>query len=296
MSRKVIVTCAVTGGAALGKNAQYVPITPAQIAGECIAAAKAGAAIAHVHVRDPATGAPSMELAYYRETVQRIRDSGVDLILNITTGPGARYAPPLDGSAGPGVKSPEARMVHVLELRPEICTLDVATMNFGPTSAIVNTPDHLRVMGRAIMQAGIKPELEVFDLGHLELAKELLKSGHLPAPPMFQFCLGILGGAPATLPVLQLMSSLVPQDAVWSAFGVGRHQFPIAAHVVQLGGHVRVGLEDNLYLRRGELSKGNAPLVERAVSIIRTLDHDIASPQDAREILGVSALSPPVAA
>jgi uncharacterized protein (DUF849 family) len=288
MSRKVIVTCAVTGGAQLAKNAQ--------IAAECIAAAKAGAAIAHVHVRDPATGAPSMEIAHYRETVARIRESGVDLILNITTGPGARYAPPLDGSAGTGIKTPQARMGHVLELRPEICTLDVATMNFGLASAIVNTPEHLRVMGRAIMAAGIKPELEVFDLGHLVLAKELLKSGDLPAPPMFQFCLGIMGGAPASLPVLQLMSSLVPHDAVWSAFGIGRHQFPIAAHVVQLGGHVRVGLEDNLYLRHGELSKGNAPLVERAVSIIQTLDQEVATPEDARGILGLKAMAPLVAA
>lgn len=291
MSRKVIISCALTGGAPLGKNGQYVPITPAQIADEALSAAAAGAAIAHIHVRDPKTGAPSMEFELYRETVDRIREHNETLLINLTTGPGARYAPSLDeeGKASASVRLPATRMRHVIELLPPICTLDVATMNFGLSSAIVNTPEHLRVMSAAIRAAGVKPELEVFDLGHVGLALELLRSGDLPAPPLFQFCLGITGGAPATLETLQLMKSMLPAGTVWSAFGIGRAEMPMVAQATLLGGHVRVGLEDNLYLRQGELAEGNAPLVERAVAIIEALGEEIASPADARSILSLPA-------
>jgi uncharacterized protein (DUF849 family) len=289
MTRKVIVTCAVTGGGALGNNSKYVPITPKQIADEVVNAAKAGATIAHVHVRDRETGAPSIDLGLYEETVDRIRSSAVDIILNLTGGPGARYDPPVDDAGeAAGVVSPAIRTQHIVKLRPEICSLDVATMNFGPT-AIVNTPTHLKFMAAKMVAAGVKPELEVFDLGHVRLALQLLKEGHLPARPLFQFCLGIPGGAPATTEAMLLMRSLVEAGTTWSAFGIAHAQFPMAAQSVILGGHVRVGLEDNLYLAKGELSPGNAPLVERACTIVNSLGCSVATPNEGRELLSLPA-------
>ncbi|MGZ9811636.1 3-keto-5-aminohexanoate cleavage protein [Pseudoroseicyclus sp. H15] len=288
--RKVIVTCAVTGGGEIGPNSRYVPITPAQIADEAIAAAKAGAASVHIHVRDPETGKTSMEQALYAEVVSRIRDSGQDVLINLTTGVGARYEPGLEPGAPPitSVMSPDERVRHVVNLRPEICTLDVATMSFGPNT-IVNTPAHLRAMGQAIREAGVKPELEVFDLGHAELAARMVAKGELPAPPFYQFVLGIPGGAPATPQGMIMMRSMLPEDAIWSAFGIGRAQMPMVAQSVILGGHCRVGLEDNLYLERGVLAEGNAPLVERAATIIRSLGCDLATPAEARDMLSIDA-------
>ena len=287
MKRKVIITCAVTGGSDYGKNSTYVPKTPRHIADEAVAAARAGAASVHIHVRDPETGAPSMEFEHYREVVQRIRDSGVDMLINLTTGMGARYDPPIEeGATATGVRSPSDRTIHVSHLRPDICTLDVATMNFG-SNAVVNTPAHLRVMSRQIQEAGTKPELEVFDLGHLDLALRMIAEGHLPQPPFFQFCLGIPGGAPATPEVMLLMRSMLPPDTVWSAFGIARSQMKMVAQSVILGGHCRVGLEDNLYLEHGVLSKGNAPLVERAVAIVESLGEAVATVDEARRILSL---------
>jgi uncharacterized protein (DUF849 family) len=289
MTRKVIVTCAVTGAAALSRNSKYVPITPKQIADEIVSAAKAGAAIAHVHVRDPETGAASSELKLYEETVDRVRSSAVDIILNLTGGPGARFDPPVeDAGAVVGVVSPAKRIQHIVKLKPEICTLDVATMNFGPT-AIVNTPTHLKSMAAGMVEAGVKPELEVFDLGHVRLALQLLKEGHLPTPPLFQFCLGIPGGAPATTEAMLLMRSLVEAGTTWAAFGISRAEFPMVAQSVILGGHVRVGLEDNLFLADGELSPGNAPLVERACTIVNSLGCSVATPKEARALLSLPA-------
>jgi uncharacterized protein (DUF849 family) len=289
MKRKVILTCAVTGGSALSKNSQYVPITPEQIANEAIGAARAGAASVHIHVRDPQTGAPSMQFELYDEVMQRIRRSGSDVIINLTAGPGAGYAPPLDEAvAAPPIRSPGVRTDHVSRLRPDICTLDVATMNFGDR-AIVNTPPHLIAMAQAIRAAGVKPELEVFDIGHVGVAVRLLEAGHLPKPPFFQFCLGIPGGAPATTEAMLLMRSLVPPGTVWSAFGISRFQMPMVAQSVILGGHCRVGLEDNLYLEQGVLAEGNTPLVQRAVEIIRALGAEPATPSEAREILSLEA-------
>lgn len=288
MKRKVVLTCAVTGGSALSRNSQYVPITPEQIANEAIAAARAGAASVHIHVRDPQTGAPSMKFELYEEVMQRIRHSGVDVIVNLTAGPGAGYAPTLDETAVPPVLSPNVRTDHVSRLRPDICTLDVATMNFGDR-AIVNTPPHLIAMAKSIKAAGVKPELEVFDVGHVGVAVRLLEAGHLPQPPFFQFCLGIPGGAPATTEAMLLMRSLIPPGAIWSAFGISRFQMPMVAQSVILGGHCRVGLEDNLYLEHGVLSEGNAPLVKRAVEIIRALGAEPATPAEAREILSLEA-------
>ena len=290
MKRKVIVTCAVTGGSEYGKNSTHVPVTPKQIAAEAVAAARAGAASVHIHVRDPDTGAPSMEFDLYREVVERIRDSGVDVLINLTTGMGARYEPPLEegGTTNTVVRSPDARTIHVSKLRPEICTLDVATMNFGP-SAIVNTPAHLKAMARRIQDAGTKPELEVFDVGQIDLALRLLAEGHLPKPPFFQFCLGIPGGAPATPEAMLLMRSLLPAGTQWSAFGISRAQMKMVAQAVILGGHCRVGLEDNLFIEQGVLAKGNAPLVESAVAIVEALGEAVATADDAREILSLPA-------
>ncbi|MFH0302446.1 3-keto-5-aminohexanoate cleavage protein [Bradyrhizobium sp. 31Argb] len=289
MKRKVIVTCAVTGASALTSNSRYVPITPKQIADEIVNAAKAGAAIAHVHVRDPQTGAPSSDLDLYEETVDRVRSSAIDIVLNLTGGPGAGYDPPVeDGGEIVCVVSPAKRTQHIVQLRPEVCTLDVATMNFG-SRAIVNTPTHLKFMAARMVAAGVKPELEVFDLGHLRLALQLQKEGHLPTPSLFQFCLGIPGGAPANTEAMLLMRSMVEAGTTWSAFGISRAQFPMAAQSIILGGHVRVGLEDNLFLSEGELSPGNAPLVERACAIVDSLGCSVATPKEARELLSLTA-------
>lgn len=289
MSRKIIISCALTGGAVLAKNAQHVPVTPEEIADDALAAADAGAAIVHIHVREPGSGAPSMELRLYEEVVKRIRDNGSSVLINLTTGPGARFLQEAskDGEASQLPRSAAFRTGHVEMLRPDICSLDVATMNFGEGS-IVNLPETVRAMAASIRRSGVKPELEVFDLGHLRLASSLVKEGVLPASPFFQFCLGVSWGAPATTEAMLMMRSMLPQGAVWSAFGIGRTQLPMVAQSILLGGHVRVGLEDNLYLRAGELSKGNAPLVERAVRIIESMGEEVASPDDAREILSLS--------
>lgn len=288
MKRKVIITCALTGGGAMTKNSKYVPITPRAIAEEGIAAARAGAAVAHIHVRDPKTGAPGMELAHYREVVSRIRESGVDVLINLTTGMGAGYNPPIENPARAEVvpRPPAERVAHVVELRPDICSLDVATMNFD-ANPIVNSPDHLRYMAQEIYRVGAKPELEVFDLGQVGFALHMLEQGDLRQPAFFQFCLGIRGGAPATPEALLAMKGMLSPGTPWSAFGISRWQFPMVAQSVILGGHVRVGLEDNLFIAPGELAQGNAPLVERAVQIIQGIGEDVASPADARRILSI---------
>lgn len=291
MSRPVIISCALTGGGDSTGSSPHVPITPAQIAAEALAARQAGAAIVHIHVRDPATGKPSRDVALYRETVARIRDAKTDVIINLTTGPGARYVPDpsAPGGAGKGstMSSPEDRVAHVLELKPDICSLDVATMNMG-ANAFVNVPGHLEKMAVMIRDAGVKPELEVFDLGHIELAKRMIAQGLIEAPPFLQLCTGIAFGAPSNTEAVLAMRNALPQGALWSGFGISRHQFPMAAQMVILGGHVRVGLEDNLYLSRGNLSPGNAPLVERAASIIQALGDTVATPAEARGILGLA--------
>jgi uncharacterized protein (DUF849 family) len=292
MSRDVIISCALTGAAdSVGKH-PAIPVTPEQIATSGIEAAKAGAAIVHIHVRDPATGKPSREFAHYREVVDRIRNSGVDVIINLTTGPGAAYFPGTDNPAigGPGttLSRPEERVRHVQELRPEICTLDIATLSMGERT-FMNTPPHLRVMGRLIREAGVLPELEVFDTGHIRLARRLIEEGVLATPPMIQLCLGIAYGAPATTEAMIMMRNMLPQPCVWAGFGISLHQFPMVAQAVILGGHVRVGLEDNLYLERGVFAPNNAALVERAATIVAALGERPATPAKAREILGLPA-------
>jgi uncharacterized protein (DUF849 family) len=290
MQRKVIIACAVTGSADTpGKN-PAVPVTPAQIAASAIDAAKAGAAIVHIHVRDPQTTKPSMELAHYREVVERIRGSGTDVVINLTTGPGARFAPspddPMKMGAANNLKPPAERVRHVVELKPEICSLDMGSMNMGGY-VFVNTPPILESMAVAIRDAGIMPELEVFETGHLLLAKRMIETGHIKAPGMFQICLGISWGQPATTEAMTYMRNLLPQGSPWFAFGISLHQFPMVAQTVLLGGHVRVGLEDNIYLGRGQLAPSNAALVEKAGKIIEVLGDHIATPADARQILGL---------
>lgn len=292
MSRKVIVSCAVTGGGdTVGKH-PGVPVTPAQIADSVIDAARAGAAIAHIHVRDPRTGGPSQELALYRAVVDRVRASGADIVLNLTTGPGSRFVPsesdPRVGGPGTTMTAPLARVQHVVELRPEICSLDVGSMNFGETG-FVNIPSHLRIMAKAVSDAGVKPELEVFEPGHIMLARRMIEDGHIARPPLFQLCLGVPWGAPATPETMLFMRDLLPKDALWAGFGIARQQFPMVAQAVLLGGHVRVGLEDNLYIEPGVLAPGNAALVERAVRIVELLGAQVASAAEARRIIGVEA-------
>ena len=292
MARPVIITCAVTGGAdTVGKH-PAIPVTPAQIATAAIDACKAGAAIAHIHVRDPETGKPSMENRLYGEVVQRIRDSGSPIIINLTTGAGARFYPsdndPATGDRMTTLTTPARRVEHVLEFKPEICSLDMGSFNFGDW-VFINTPKHLAQMARAIRAAGVKPELEVFESGQIRLAAKLIADGDIAGPALFQLCLGIPWAAPATPETMLYMRDLLPAGSTWAGFGISSLQFPMVAQAVLLGGHVRVGLEDNLYLERGVFAPSNAALVERAVAVIRAIGGEVATPNEARTILGLAA-------
>jgi uncharacterized protein (DUF849 family) len=292
MQRKVMISCAVTGSADTPRRNPAVPVTPAQIAQSAIDAAKAGAAIVHIHVRNPETTKPSMDGALYKEVVERIRDSGSDVLINLTTGPGARFAPGEDDPQVPGpgttMKTPAERVRHVEELKPDICSLDMGSMNMGP-HVFVNTPAHLEAMAIRIRDAGVLPELEVFETGHLLLAKRLLETGHIKPPGMFQICLGISWAQPATTEAMTYMRNLLPAGSPWFAFGISLHQFPMVAQSVLLGGHPRVGLEDNIYLEKGKLAPSNAALVEKAGKIIEVLGDIVATPADARQMLGLKA-------
>src|SRR5271155_997714 len=291
MQRKVIISCAVTGSADTPGRNPAVPVTPEQIAHSAIDAAKAGAAIVHIHVRNPQTTKPSMDFALYHEVVERIRASGTDVLINLTTGPGARFThddnDPSKPSADSVLKSPEDRVRHVVELKPDICSLDMGSLNMGDR-VFVNTPKHLQAMALAIKDAGVMPELEVFETGHLLLAKRFIEDGHVKRPGMFQICLGISWGQPATTEALSYMRNLLPPDSPWFAFGISLHQFPMVAQTVLLGGHPRVGLGDHIYLEKGKLAPSNAALVEKAAKIIEILGDHVATPADARQILGLA--------
>jgi uncharacterized protein (DUF849 family) len=288
MQRKVMISCAVTGSADTPGRNPAVPVTPPQIAQSAIDAAKAGAAIVHIHVRDPLTTRPSMDGALYREVVDRIHSSGVDVLINLTTGPGARFAPGTEDPLKPGpatnMKLPAQRVQHVIDLHPEICSLDMGSMNMGG-HAFVNTQAYLETMAIAIRDANVIPELEVFEAGHLLLARRMIETGHIRPPGVFQICLGIAWGQPATPEAMMYMRQLLPGNAPWFAFGISLYQFPMVAQAVLLGGHVRVGLEDNIYLGKGELAPSNAALVEKAVRIIEVLGDQVATPAEARKIL-----------
>jgi uncharacterized protein (DUF849 family) len=292
MQRKVMISCAVTGSADTPGRNPAVPVTPAQIAQSALEAAGAGASIVHIHVRDPKTTRPSMDGSLYREVVERIRDSNGDVLINLTTGPGARFVPGEDDPQKPGpgttIKPPAERVRHVVELTPDICSLDMGSMNMGP-HVFINTPKHLEAMADAIREAGVLPELEVFETGHLLLAKRLIESGHIKPPGLFQICLGIAWAQPATSEAMAYMKSLLPANSPWFAFGISLHQFPMVAQAVLLGGHPRVGLEDNIYLEKGKLAPSNAALVEKAGKIIELLGDSVATPADAREMLGLPA-------
>jgi uncharacterized protein (DUF849 family) len=291
VSRNVIISCALTGAADSTKLNPAVPVTPADIAREALEAAGAGAAVVHVHVRDPETGKASMDTALYREVVDRIRQSGANVLINLTTGPGARISvgadDPLDLGPATTLTRPENRVAHVRELRPDICSLDIGSFNFGP-NIFVNTPPHVTRMADLIRESGVKPELEVFDLGGIRQARDMIEKGHVEPPYLFQICLGIPWAADANAEIMTTMRNQLPEGSIWAAFGISRHNFPMLAEAVVLGGHVRVGLEDNLYLARGELAPGNAALVERAVRIIENLGETVATPDEAREILGLA--------
>jgi uncharacterized protein (DUF849 family) len=294
MQRKVMISCAVTGSADTPRRNPAVPVTPKQIAQSSIDAAKAGAAIVHIHVRNPETTKPSMDNALYREAVERIRDSGTDVLINLTTGPGARFVHDDADPSKPGpdstLRSPDERVRHVVELKPDICSLDMGSLNMGDR-VFINTPAHLQAMATSIKDAGVMPELEVFETGHLLLAKRFIENGTVKPPGMFQICLGISWGQPATTEAMTYMRNLLPPDSPWFAFGISLHQFPMVAQTVLLGGHPRVGLEDNIYLEKGKLAPSNAALVEKAANIIEILGDHVATPADARHILGLAPVN-----
>jgi uncharacterized protein (DUF849 family) len=290
--KPTILTCAVTGTFPTREHNPALPVTPAEIADACIGAAKAGAAICHIHVREPDTGRPSMKLEYYREVVQRIRGSGTDLIINLTSGPGGRFIPSDDDPTKPApgtlFKPPEIRTEHIVELKPEICTLDLNTMWFGG-GAVINTPRNLRIMAERMYAAGVKPELEVFDIGDLVMAQDLVADGTLKLPTLFQIVTGIKYGMPSTPEAMLLAKSLLPKNCEWAAFGPGRYAFPMLAQAFILGGHCRIGMEDTVHLARGTPTPSNAALVEKAVRIIRELGGKPATVEEARSLLGLPA-------
>jgi uncharacterized protein (DUF849 family) len=290
MQPKVIITCAVTGaGDTVGKH-PAIPVTPEQIANSALEAASAGATVVHCHVREPSTGKGSRKVAYYAEVMERIRAKNKDVIINLTAGMGGDVevgsgAKPLDFGPGTDCVGPEERLLHVKELRPEICTLDCGTLNFGDGNTIViQTPAQLREQARLIKSYGVKPEMEIFDSGNLWFGKQLVAEGLIDGPPMFQLCLGIPWGAPYDTETMAYQKNQLPEGAVWAAFGIGRNEFPAVAQAVLLGGHVRVGLEDNLWLERG-VHASNGTLVEKAVKIIQLLGTNVATPDEGREIL-----------
>ncbi|WP_117190113.1 BKACE family enzyme [Rhizobium terrae] len=289
MANPTIISCAVTGNITSPSQTPYLPITPEQIANACLEAVRAGAAIVHIHVRHP-DGRPSMELAHYREVVDRLRAADEDVVINLTTGPGGRFIPgeeePSIAAPGTTLLPPERRVEHVTALRPEICSLDFNTMYSG-SSVVINTPRNLGIMADIIREAGVLPELEVFDSGDIQLANHFLQEGRLDMPALFQIVLGIRYGAIATPETLMYMKSLLPAGSHWAAFGVGRWEFPMLAQAWLLGGHVRVGLEDNIYLEKGVLAESNAILVKKAVRILKELGGRVATPAEAREILGL---------
>ncbi|MFH9268517.1 3-keto-5-aminohexanoate cleavage protein [Streptomyces sp. NPDC017546] len=291
VNQDVIITCALTGAGDTVGRSPHVPVTPEQIAASAVEAAGAGAAVVHIHVRDPESGAPSRDPRLYREVVERIRETGTDVVINLTAGMGGDLVidpeAPLRQLPGTDLVSGLERLPHVEDLLPDICTLDCGSLNFGDGSNLyVSTPDMLRTGAKRIQELGVRPELEIFDTGQLWFAKQLLAEGLLDDPTVFQLCMGIPWGAPADPGVLQAMVNMLPPGAQWASFSLGRMQMPWAAQSILLGGHVRVGLEDNLYLGKG-VKATNGQLVERAVRITESLGSRVATPDEARAKLGL---------
>lgn len=297
MNRDVFITCAVTGSGGSQDRSPHVPRSPEQIAASAINAAKAGAAVVHCHVRDPETGAPSRKLEYYREVTDRIREAEVDIVLNLTAGMGGDivFGPtenPLPVVEGTDMIGASMRVQHIAECLPEICTLDCGTMNFAEADYVMtNTPGMLTAMGRMMTELGVKPEIEAFDTGHLWYAKQLVADGILGAPALIQLCMGVPWGAPDDLNTFMAMVNNVPDDWTFSAFGLGRNQMAYVAASVLAGGNVRVGLEDNLWLGKGELAQ-NWQLVERAGSIIENMGGRVIGAAEVREQLGLVKRAP----
>ena len=297
MNREVFITCAVTGAGATQDRSPHVPRAPQAIADSAIAAAKAGAAVVHCHVRDPETGAPARAPELYREVTERIRASATDVVLNLTTGMGGdlylgSVEQPLPLGNQTDMAGATERMQHVLECRPEICTLDCGTMNFNEADYVMtNTPGMLRAMGGMMADLGVQAEIEVFDTGHLWFARQLQQEGVLQGPVLAQLCMGVPWGAPDDLNTLMAMVNNLPSGWVWSAFSLGANQLPYVAAAVLAGGNVRVGLEDNLFLSKGVLAT-NAELVERAVVIIEGMGARVLGPAEVRQRLGLAKHAP----
>ncbi len=288
MNRQVFITCAVTGSGSSQDRSPYVPRSPEQIANSAIDAAKAGAAVVHCHVRDPDTGAPSRRPDLYREVVERIRDSATDVVINLTAGMGGDLvfgnaeSPLPFNEAGTDMVGATERMAHIAECLPEICTLDCGTMNFAEADYVMtNTPGMLRAMGRMMTELGVRPEIEVFDTGHLWFAKQLVDEGIIDDPVMIQMCMGIPWGAPDDLNTFMAMVNNTPDHWTFSAFSIGRNQMPYTAAAVLAGGNVRVGLEDNLWLDQGVLAT-NAQLVDRAATVVANMGAKILTPAEVR--------------
>jgi len=293
---EVFITCAVTGAGDTAGRSEHVPVTPEQIADSAIEAARAGAAIVHIHVRDQGTGKGARDPALYRAVVERIRASDVDVVLNLTAGMGGDLvlggdeSPLPPDEVGTDLVGAAERLAHVEELLPEICTLDCGTMNFaaGGDYVMVNTPGMLRAMAARVRELGVRPELEVFDTGHLVFVHELIRDGLIDNPPMIQLCTGIPYGAPDDLGTLNALVNRLPANAIFSAFSIGRMQLPFVALAALAGGNARVGLEDNLYLSRGRLAT-NAELVERAVAILESMNVRVLGPEEVRAKLALRA-------
>ncbi len=294
MNWDVFITCAITGAGDTTGKSDHVPVTPRQIAESAIAAAKAGAAVVHLHVRDPETGIGSRDTGLYAEAVERIRASDVDVVINLTAGMGgdlvlgSAEAPLPPNPDGTDMAGATERLDHVRAILPEICTLDCGTMNFasGGDYIMVNTPSTLKEMARQVQALGVRPELEVFDTGHLVFVRELIRDGLLDDPIMIQLCMGIAYGAPDDIQSLMAMVNLLPQGSVFSAFSIGRMQIPYVAMAALAGGNVRVGLEDNLYLSAGRLAS-NADLAGRAADILRSMNAKVMSAQAVRDTLNL---------
>ena len=290
MADKTFITCAITGNITRPDQTPHLPITPEHIANECLAAAGEGAAAVHIHVRDPATGKPSNDVGHYREVMERIRKRDTNLIINLTTGPGGRFVPSADDpkvyAPGTTLKPPLERVRHVVELKPDICSLDLNTMNSGP-DVVINTPANVRKMAKAMNDAGVMPELEVFDSGDMNLARDMFADGSLKGSGLYTIVMGVKYGFASLPETLFYARSLLPPGATWSAFGIGRAEFPMLAQTWLLGGNVRVGLEDNIYLSKGVLAKSNAELVAKARRILDDLGASIATSSEARAMIGL---------
>ena len=286
---KLIITAAIIGAITTREKSPHPPMTPQEIAASAVESCHAGASVCHIHIRDPITHAPSMKFEIYKEVFERVREK-CDMIINLTTGSGARllYNPqaPENRWDATGLKGPEERVEHVMKLKPELCSLDVGSVNFGP-HVFTNLVPVVEKMAAMIKEAGSKPELEVFDIGHIRIANHLIRSGLVEKPPLFQLCLGIPWGIEATTENMIYMRNNLPSDALWYAFAIGAQHFPMAAASMINGGHARVGFEDNLFIKKGVLATSNAQMVRKVVEIANLMDREVATPKESRQILGL---------